>query len=778
MRERDVVSWNSLISLFCNNGCSLEAVRFFGELTRTELAVNSVTVVSVLSACSALENDALATGKGIHGRIIKLGLDSQVTVGNVTVDMYGKCGDLESSIRAFSSIAEKNVVSWNTIIGGLVHGGLLRDALVFFRSMAANGTTQLNSITISSFLPGLAELGFHKLGREVHGHSTRHGWHCDLFVANSLLDMYAKWGRPREAASVFHAMECRNVVSWNAMIANLAQNKCELEAIALVREMQMKSESPNSVTLTNVLPACARMAASKPGKEIHGRSIRAGLCSDIFISNALIDMYAKSGCLGFARTLFEISERDEVSYNALIVGYSRSLHCLEALDLFVEMGLVGLNYDAISLMGALSACGNLPTVKRGKEIHGFAVRRHLHCHLFVANSLLDLYTKRGHLDAARRVFDRIEDKDMQRSRRLKPNGSSLAGLLPAIARCGSLQLGKSCHGFMLRRNFGSDEFVVTALMDVYAKSGDLVVARKLFDGICSRNVISWSAMIAGCGAHGRVEEALSLFDEMLRRGIRPNHITYIGVLSACVHGGFHHPSLQHYTCMVDLLGRAGLFEEARELIRGMPAEPPPEIWGALMGACRIHGNVKLGKYAAEKLFELKPADPGFYVLLSNIYAAAHMWSEVRRVRGLMRELGLRKPVGWSSVEIGCRIHSFLSGDKSHPDSDEVYERLGELISKAKETGYVPRKEVVLHDVEDDVKESVLSSHSEKLAMAYGWSRLMSGKPIRIMKNLRTCEDCHSFAKFVSTVTHREIILRDAVRFHHIKDGICTCSDYW
>lgn len=448
--------------------------------------------------------------------------------------------------------------------------------------------------------------------------------------------------------------------------------------------------------------------------------MKSGFVADVVVGTALVDMYASCGELPAAKQIFgEMHHKDLVAWNCLINWWAEKGPPLEAFQLFVEM---------------------------------------------------------------------------QRSRRLKPNGSSLAGLLPAVARCGSLQLGKSCHGFMLRRNLDSDEFVVTALMDAYAKSGDLAVARKLFDGMSNRNVISWSAMIAGYGAHGRLGEALSLFDEMLRSGIQPNHITYIGVLSACVHGGFVEegrryflqmvedhgitPSLQHYTCMVDLLGRAGLFEEAMELIRGMPSEPPPEIWGALMGACRIHGNVKLGKHAAEKLFELKPADPGFYVLLSNIYAAAHMWSEVRRVRGLMRKLGLRKPVGWSSVEIGCRVHSFVSGDKSHPDSDEVYERLAELIYKAKAIGYALRKEVVLHDVEDDVKESVLSSHSEKLAMAYGWSRLMSGKPIRIMKNLRTCEDCHSFAKFVSRVTRREIILRDAVRFHHIKDGTCSCSDFW
>ena len=614
MLDRDVVSWNSLISLFCSNGRFLEALGWFLRLSRTGLRVNSVSVVSALSSCSGLEE----TGRGIHGKIVKLGLDAQINVGNVLVDMYAKCQDLGSSISAFNSIADKNEVSWNTIIGGLVHGGLFREALNFFRIMVEK-ETQINSITISSFLPGLAELGFHLLGREVHGHCIRQGWDFDLFVSNTLLDMYAKWGNPREASSIFYGMENRNVVSWNAMIANFTQNRREMEAIKLVKDMQEKGEKPNSVTLANVLPACARIAALNSGKEIHGWSIRTWFCSDIFISNALVDMYAKSGRIDLARTVFTISERDEVTYNSLIVGYSRSPQFIQALDLFMEMRLVGINYDAISFMGALSACGSLPDVKHGKEIHGLAIRMNLHGNLFVANSLLDLYTKRG----------------------------------------------------------------------------DLGTAAKVFEGIDGKDVASWNAMILGHGMQGKHEAAIHLFDMMKDENVKYDAVSYVAVLSACSHCKLVErgkkyfnemmmvhkiqPTEMHYSCMVDLLGRAGFMQEAIDFIRALSFEPGSDVWGALLGAARVHGDLELGRLAAEHLFKLKPGHSGYYTLLSNMYAEAGRWDEAIEVRERMKSIGVKKNPGCSWVNAGGRTVGFLVGESFEElviDADTCISKFG------------------------------------------------------------------------------------------------------
>ncbi|XP_038976200.1 pentatricopeptide repeat-containing protein At4g14170-like [Phoenix dactylifera] len=607
MRHRDIVSWNSIISLSSANGLRSDAMYWFLDLKRSGLAVNAVTLVSVLPACAAAQDEIF--GKGIHGHAIKVGLDSVVTVGNAFVDMYGKCGNSKDSMQAFHIMPEKNNVSWNSIIGSFVHVGLFEDALWMFREMVVN-KMKPNSVTIASLLPALVELGSFWSGREVHGYSVRTGMDSDVFVSNSLVDMYAKSGYLKKGSNIFYSMEDRNVVSWNAMIANLAQNGAELEAIALVREMQVGGEFPNSVTFTNVLPACTRMASLRKGKEIHARSIRVGSSSDLFMSNALIDMYAKCGRLKLARNVFDVSERDEVSYNTLIVGYSQTSGCSEAVHLFLEMRFAGFEYDVVSFMGVLSACANLSALKQGKEVHCLTVRKLFDNHLFVANSLLDLYIKCGRINLARKIFDRMLNKD----------------------------------------------------------------------------VASWNSMILGYGMQGELETAIETFDLMKDEGMEYDHVSYIAVLSACSHAGlvkrgkkyFDQMIAQnisathmHYACMVDLLGRAGLVEEAVELIRGMPFEADSNVWGALLGACRIHGNIELGRWAAEHLFKLKPGHCGYYILLSNMYAEAGRWDEANEIRELMKSRKAKKNPGCSWIVIGDKLRAFIAGERIEGPEEEL-----------------------------------------------------------------------------------------------------------
>ncbi|XXG50631.1 hypothetical protein AAC387_Pa02g4602 [Persea americana] len=600
MPERDVISWNSMIMVFSSNGCLLEAVDKFIKLKLTSgLVPNSVSLVSVLPVCAALEDEV--TVKWVHSYVVKAGLDLQVTVCNAFVDAYGKCGNPDASSNFFVEMPERNEVSWNTMIGSFSHSSRFKDALDTFKAML-DRELKPNSVTLSHLLPALVELKFFNMGKEVHGYSVRRSAESDIFVANSLIDMYAKSGCPKEASNMFYKMESRNVVSWNAMIANFAQNGLELEAMKLVNEMQVHGESPNSVTFTNVLPACARVASLRQGKEIHAQVIRMGTTFDSFVANALSDMYVKCGRLNFARNVFNNSMRDEVSYNILTVGYSQSWHCAESLQLFREMGLMGLKYDTVSFVGVLSACANMSAIKQGTEIHGLLVRKLLHSHLFIANSLLDLYTKCGRIDLARQIFDRISDKD----------------------------------------------------------------------------VASWNTMILGYGMQGELQVAISLFDMMEDEGVEYDHVSYIAVLSACSHGGLVErgrryfkqmcgqdirPTQMHYACMVDLLGRAGLMEEAAEFIRGLPIEPDSNVWGAMLGACRMHGSIELARWAAEHLFELKPEHSGYYVLLSNMYAELGMWDDANKVRKLMKSRGVKKNPGCSWIKIHDQMHAFVVGER-------------------------------------------------------------------------------------------------------------------
>ncbi|KAF7019517.1 unnamed protein product [Triticum aestivum] len=598
MPALDVVSWNSLVSAFLANRMFDDARRALVGMMGSGVPVSVASLVSVVPACGVEQEQGF--GLALHGLALKAGLDSVVNLGNALVDMYGKFCQVEASMQVFEVMPERNEVSWNSAIGCFLNSGLYGDVLAMFREMSERGVMP-GSITLSSLLPALVELGYFDLGREVHGYSIKRAMDSDIFVANSLVDMYAKLGSLEKACTVFEKIEVPNVVSWNAMIANLVQNGAETEAFRLVIKMQKDGEQPNSITLVNVLPACSRMSSLKTGKQIHAWSIRTGLIFDLFISNALIDMYAKCGQLSLAQNIFDLSEKDDVSYNALLLGYSQSPWSFESLNLFKEIRSAGIEYDAISFMGALTACTNLCAFKQGKEIHGVLVRRLQSNHPFLANSLLGLYTKGGMLDTATKIFNRITEKD----------------------------------------------------------------------------VASWNTMIMGYGMHGQIDVAFHLFDLMKDDGVDYDHVSYIAVLSACSHGGLVEkgkeyfsqmraqnlePQQMHYACMVDLLGRTGQLTESVELIQDMPFHANSDVWGALLGACRIHGNIEVAQYAAEHLFELKPEHSGYYTLLINMYAEAGRWNEANKIRKLMKSRKVQKNPAYSWVQSGNKLQAFLVGN--------------------------------------------------------------------------------------------------------------------
>ncbi|XP_021734269.1 pentatricopeptide repeat-containing protein At5g27110-like [Chenopodium quinoa] len=599
MPEKDVVSWNSMIGVFSDNGWSKEAVEVFLEMKIwSGFLPNAVSVVSVLPACAALKDEVVP--RVIHGYVVKVGLICQVRVGNALVDGYGKCGESDSSRQVFDEIVEKNGVSWNTIITSFAHARCYSDALYMFRLMI-NSKEKPSGVTLSSLLPVLVELEYFDAGKEVHGLIIRMGFDSDLFISNSLIDMYAKAGDSTKASSVFERMKVKNVVTWNAMVANFAQNNHELAALELVRRMQAFGETPNDVTFTNILPACARIGALPSGKEIHANCLRKGVAPDNFLSNGLIDMYAKCGFVDLAQNVFDISTRDQISYNTLIVGYSQTTECLKSLSLFEEMGSMGMKRDTISFVGAISACANSAALKSGKEIHAFIIRRLFHTHHFITNSLLDLYMKCGKIGIAQNIFEQAHKKD----------------------------------------------------------------------------AASWNTMILGYGMLGKFETAVSLFEAMREDTVKHDSISFIAVLSACSHGGLVNegkkyfeemkakgitPKNMHYTCMIDLLGRAGLMEEAVEVIRELPFEPDANIWGALLGATRIHGDIELAKWATEHLFVLKPDHSGYYVLLSNMLAEAGRWDEATRVRELMLSRGVKKDPAYSWVQNCDQVCAFLVGE--------------------------------------------------------------------------------------------------------------------
>ncbi|KAH9325011.1 hypothetical protein KI387_005189 [Taxus chinensis] len=654
---------------------------------------------------------------------------------------------------------------------------------------------------------------------QVHALMLTNGCHQNMFLQTKLITMYAVL-HLEDARHMFDKMHKPKVCLWNVMIREYARNGLAEEAISLYCQMLQAGEHPDNFSFPYVLKACASAAALLEGKEIHGHVIRYGFEFNVFVANSLVHMYAKCGNLKDARHVFDtITQRDVVSWNAMIAGCAQNGCPSEALRLFNQMQLGGMSPDLLSLKSVLPSCANLAALQQGEWIHSYVIRSGIEFDVVVSTAFIDMYAKCRMVKAARRIFDKMCRRDIvswsamiggyalngqaQEALKLfyemqltdvKPDLATVKSVILVYAYLAAPQPAKWIHCYIINIGFETDVLVGTALVDMYVKCGSIKMARQLFDNMSEKDVVSWSAMIAGYGMHGCGEDALELFYQMQKKGVSPDQVTFVCVLSACSHAGLLDkgwqcfvsmirdygikPSVEHCACMVDLLGRAGRLDEAEDFIQNMPPEPDAGVWGALLGACRIHSNIKVGERVANHLFELDPENTGHYVLLSNIYAATGRWDGVAKVRAAMKDRGLKTKRGCTLIELNHRVHSFIADDRSHPQSVEIYTALESLSGKMKNAGYLPNTSLVLHDVSEEVKEQMLWSHSEKLAIAFALINSSPGTPIRITKNLRACVDCHSATKFISKIVKREIIVRDAIRFHHFRDGLCSCGDYW
>ncbi|KAI3863304.1 hypothetical protein MKW92_019786 [Papaver armeniacum] len=503
-------------------------------------------------------------------------------------------------------------------------------------------------------------------------------------------------------------------------------NHLKDQSIMLYRSMLIEGcVAPDKHTFPFVLKACAFLAALCEGQQIHGHVLKTGFGSDKYVNNSLIHFYVSCGCLDLSVKVFEeMPERNLVSWNAMIDAFVQSGEFVAALRKFVEMQVL-FEPDGFTIQSLVTACGGLGTLSLGMWVHAYMLRN---CDSIVQNDVL----------------------------------------------------------------------MNNSLVDMYCKCGSVEMARQVFDGMDKRDVTSWNSMILGFAMHGEIENALEAFDSMCEmKNIMPNSITFIGVLSACNHGGMVcegknyfdlmvevykiEPRLEHYGCMVDLLARNGLINEALDLVSSMPIKPDVVIWRSLLDACcKRNADIELSeKVAKQVLASEEGASSGVYVLLSKIYASANRWEEVGLVRNLMSEKGIVKEPGCSSIELEGEFHRFISGDTSHPHTKEIYKTLNVIEQRLQSVGYVPDlSQATMIDELDDRKQNSLCLHSERLAIAFGLLKSRPGTPIRIFKNLRVCNDCHTVTKLISRLFEVDIVVRDRVRFHHFKDGFCSCKDYW
>ncbi|XP_057828703.2 pentatricopeptide repeat-containing protein At2g27610 [Cryptomeria japonica] len=817
MSKQDLLSWNSTIVGFVQSGYYHEALCCFSHMQLQDIRPNQFTLSTILRACASLQ--ASEQGKEVHAYSIKCGLESNVFVGSALVDMYAKCGRLNDACRVFENMPKRNVVSWTAMIGGYVQNEHHEEAIKLFCQI--QGTRMMaDPFTYASVLGACASLQDLQKGKQVHAHIIKTRFGENVFIANSLITMYSECGHLEYAYMVFDKISKRNIVSWTAMIAGYEQNGCSKEALKFFGEMQLASMEPNQFTFISVLEACTSLHYLRFGRQIHAQVCKTGLDFDTFLGTALIDMYAMCGCTEDACKVLDQSPKDDaLLWSAVIIGFAENGYDNEALDFLYRIRLSYMKRTHFTFSRILKACASIGSFQRGKEVHAYVVKSGFESDVFVATSLVDMYAKCSSPEDASKIFYEMPERNvvswnamiagyvqnghceeaLKLSKQidiegLKLDRFSFVSILGACTALPSLEQGKQFHVCIIKRGYELDVAVANAIINMYAKSGCIQNSYKVFEKMPERNVVSWNSMIAGYAQHGCGKEAIRLFEEMLQAGSEPSHVTFVSVLSACSHVGLvdegnryfnsmfgdHDimPRAEHYACIVDLLSRAGRLNEAANVVKRMPFEPSALVWRTLLGACRIHGNLELGKHAAECILALEPEDTATYVLLSNIYAVLGRWEDVAKVRKLMKAKGLRKEQGLSWIEVKDKVHTFGVQDRSHPQTDEIYLKLEELTGQIKKIGYLPDTSVVLHNVEEDQKKDDLCHHSERLAIAFGLIRAPPGAPIQVMKNLRVCGDCHTATKLISKVVEREIIVRDANRFHHFKNGLCSCGDYW
>ncbi|PKU73914.1 pentatricopeptide repeat-containing protein At2g17210 [Dendrobium catenatum] len=611
MLWKDSVSWNALIHGFLSQGDSRLGLCLFIEAKACGFVPNLSTLVLVLQACWKLK--AVTEGQCFHGFIVKSGFSSYISLQNSLVSFYGKCNNVESAQKLFDEISERDVISWSSLISGYVQTGGAVNALQLFRKMSMEDGIEMDGLVLVSVLQACSFVGDVNYGRSVHGHVFQRGFEADLFINNSLIDMYSKCFHMNSAYMVFIQMAQTNLVSWNSILSGLVENDKYMEALLLLESMKKAAVEGDAYTAVILLQACKMLGLEAFCRSIHALIIRRLFELNNFVMNSLLDAYAKCELMELTLRLFrQMRSRDVVSWSTMISGFS---HCGEphkAVAFFIQMRLGRHGLNSVTLLSLLEACSTLADLKLSKCVHGVAARS----------------------------------------------------------------------------SFSHNLSVATALLDAYAKCGSLNSSRKIFRGMTEKNLLSWNAMIAALGMNGCAREALAALEEMTVQNVKPNGVTMLSILSACSHGGLVQeglllfqrmsedfydlkPRMEHYSCIVDMLARAGDVVGGFEVIKRMSeegVEAAPAAWGALLSACRRFGDREIGENVASHVLELEPLRSAGYVLSSSMYAMAGLQDETARLRLLMKEKGVRVVSGYSLVH----AKRFLSWDESHLMTEEIY----------------------------------------------------------------------------------------------------------
>ena len=619
----------------------------------SKFAINQVDISFLLSLCG--REGYLHLGSSLHASIIKNfgfldgnnrdNLRNVIVVWNSLLSMYSRCGELRDATKVFDHMPMKDTISWNSRISGLLGNGDIEMGFRVFKQLYESGIYQFDQATLTTVLTACDKPEFCYVSKMIHSLVFLYGYEREITVGNALITSYFRCGCCSSGRRVFDEMSEKNVVTLTAVISGLSQGQFYEESLKLFGKMRDGPVDPNSLTYLSSLMACSGLQAIREGRQIHGLVWKLGVHFDLCIESALMDMYSKCGSLVDAWKIFESAEEvDEVSMTVILVGLAQNGFEEESIQVFVKM------------------------VKNGVVI----------------------------------------DPNM------------ISAILGVFGIDTSLALGKQIHSLIIKKSFGSNYFVNNGLINMYSKCGDLDDSIKIFCWMPQRNSVSWNSMISAFARHGNGSRALQLYEEMRLEGVWPTDVTFLSLLHACAHVGLVEkgmgflesmakdygigPRMEHYACVVDMMGRAGLLNEAKKFIERLPEKPGILVWQALLGACSIHGNSEMGKYAANQLFLQAPESPAPYILLANIYSSEGKWKERARTIKKMKDMGVTKETGISWIEIEKQIHSFVVEDRMHPHAEIIYGVLGELFKLMMDEGYVPDKRFILYYLDQHGKE--------------------------------------------------------------------------
>ncbi|XP_024526408.1 pentatricopeptide repeat-containing protein ELI1, chloroplastic-like [Selaginella moellendorffii] len=762
--ERGLDSWNALIEGYAHTGKGVMALEIFHRMEKENdrhIRPDARSFIAAITACSSMATSedhgkmaSLERGRALHAKLSSLNLERDPSVASALVEMYSKCGSMADARKVFLG-DRRNALAWTALILGYVQSGEVAAAVEFFDRMRRHGLAINRRASVAAIgdcaiaaakekkIPSRAV--FLDRGRVIYGFLAATGDDLDGFAATAMVDLCAKCGRMDEASTIFERIDRKSVAAWTTMVMGYAQCDDGQRALAAFARMRSELSAIDARAYVAGIKASIAAGSSEEGKRsmngtvvkaasveriaaIHTQLARDGFETNLFVASALIEGYSRAGSVAEARGVFDrLPRRDLVAWNAMIAGYAHAGDGEIALELFHRLvQQERMEASAQSFIAALKACASLADLATGKKIHAMIRAGRLKNSTVVANSLIGFYGRCGEMEEAHRIFD-------------------------AIA------------------------------------SGE-------------RDSVTYNALIAGYSHQGsREDRVFELFDRMIERKIPPTSPTFFSILTSCSRAGLvdkgrefflamelHHgiaPKIEHYGCMVDLLGRARHLGDALATIRAMPLEPNAMIWTTLLGACSKWRNTEIGRVAFEELVKIDAGDGAAYALMANAYAGAGMWEESMAIQAMRRSAGAFKQAGESWwIDEGGGVHRFWAGDCSHhPQGEMIVAKVAEFMAKICDHGFVPDLRCALRGEEmaEGDRRDALCGHSERFAMACALVNLKGDEgAIRIAKNLRVCEDCHAVTALVSRVENRSVVCRDSSRFHVFENGKCSCGGFW